>query len=530
MQSRMPIYAYGHDCELPAFSSPAPIEATRIRRGSGFAGIIATRTGTDEIQPHYLEHIEQSSQNPAVTESLPMHLPMAIPMPVPMSLQSAELSAGHAGEITYPASSTQQAQPPSSQLGVTGKITRIMNHLRFKRKASDDIPSPPSKRGRTPEDPGVAHSRSAIICPASEISETDQGSPDSSTPAPLAVKSSQRGPSTRKLDSDGRNTANGGTDTQLDPLCGEEGGKVKQKLNANEINDALARMSHDILETTESVLVFLGLQQKRLVDSPCVRQPSEDLKRLYETCWGPEWSNIEQQMEPHDGLSASNVLRALTACYVHCFIFNDASTSQDEFCSNLNSALLADAEAERLFFALAIDNEPDRLAAVGPAANLYPQPLETAVQEDQSPQSMFDAHAHAAASRLTNILQPHIQSLVNLATVLQKFQGEAHGWCSEFTSSMATVFSAAIDLKCRLIDSNYKYGFFWPTAGSPVDTTVMKLAHKLPGRGSQEVAFTLFPGIRVDFGLSRASWPVKTADVVARLQANNAAEDILMYG
>ncbi|KXT16975.1 hypothetical protein AC579_7405, partial [Pseudocercospora musae] len=355
--------------------------------------------------------------------------------------------------------------------------TRTMDRSRMdsKRGASEELVSPPSKRARTPEHPEVARSHDpAILC-----------------------------------------------------LSGDEDGKSEQKLTANDINDALARISRNILESTESLLAFLGLQKKRSIDSPCVRAPSDDLRRLYEACWGLEWFNMEKQLEPHEGLSASNVIRALTACYVYHFAFGDAPAGHDELCSTCDVTSLAGKQpAEKLFFALASADESERVRAMADKDNLPTQPSTSSVPQDQCTQSTFDAHT--AASRLADILHPHIGNLVRLAEALQKFEGEADGWCADFVDSMTSVLCASSELKCRLISSNYKHDFFWPTSGSVVDTAAMKLAHRLPACASQEVAFTLFPGIHVDFGLSRSSWTVRTADVVPRLQANNVDEHVLM--
>ncbi|KXS98683.1 hypothetical protein AC578_1249 [Pseudocercospora eumusae] len=472
------------------------------RRGSGFAGVIAT--GTNDMQPDYLERIKQSTQYLAMTDSLP----------VPG--QSAEPSGDHTGEIVHSRASKQQSQMASSQHGVSGKLPR-------KRKASNEFVSPPSKRGGMLGEPEVVKSFSTTTRAGAEDSDVGGGPAETLIPPPLAIKPSRQRSGIRQLDSDGHDTAVIGRQLSEAP-SGEENEEIKQKLDANEINDALSRISHEILENTESVLAFLGLHQKRMIDSPCVRKPSENLSRLYETCWGREWFNIENQMEPHEGLSASNVIRALIACHVHCFIFEDGSPWQIELCSNFDMTSLAGAQ--EIFFALASENDSERLEAMSQMLNLYTQALKSAVQENQTFHNRFDAHA--AASRLVETLQPHIQNLVNLATALQKFQGEGDGWRADFTNGMESILCSASELKCRLIHSNYKHEFFWPLSGSSVDTAFMKLAHKVPGYGSKEVAFTLFPGIHVDFGLSRGLWPVRTADVVARLRANDVDEDIMI--
>ncbi|KAF7195841.1 hypothetical protein HII31_02858 [Pseudocercospora fuligena] len=479
-----------------------------IRRGSGLAGIIAT--GSDDMQPDYLEEIKQSTQYLAMTESLPM------------PGQSTEVSADHAGDIIYSAASKQQIDTASSQHGVSGKLPRKVKQP-SKRKASIDLVSPPSKRGRILGDPEVAKSISTTIHPGAEDSNVGKGLADSLRPSPLAMQHSRRTSSSRQLDSDEHDTDT--SDRRLfEALSGDENRENKQRINANEISDALRDISREIVGSTDSVLAFLGLEEKKFIDSPFVREPSQDLRRLYELCWGPAWFTIEKQMQPHDGLFASNVIRALTACYVHCFVSEDASTWQTELCSSFDMTSLAGAE--ELFFALASENEEERLKAMGQMANLYTQALKTAVQEDQTFHNMFDAHA--AASRLAETLQPHIHNLVKLATALQTFQGEADGWRADFTKSMESVLCAASELKCRLVYSNHKHEFFWPSFGSEVDSAVMKMAYKVSGCGSKEVAFALFPGICVDFGDPRGSWPVKTADVVARLRPRNVDEDVSM--
>ena len=113
-------------------------------------------------------------------------------------------------------------------------------------------------------------------------------------------------------------------------------------------------------------------------------------------------------------------------------------------------------------------------------------------------------------------LRPHIDKLATIAQVYGASQGASKQLPQLLQADLAQVMREAIKLKLQLERAETSHRFVWPSHGVDIDLQLMSPKHQIAGSGQHEVAFPLFPGIRVDWENGEGMKRVSPAEVMNR--------------